>query len=191
MRFCPAVVAAVLMSARCAAHADTFSFSFVPLPSYSDPLNAVSFTLNSAQSPTSFGPVFDGSTFYYTNVSVLSNGVTYTREVGFGSFTFDLNGNYNALEDEFALGVSVTVLPGEIVVGTVGPVAALLSYSPFFTGSPGAPIFIPGVYSYPDDGILTITDQTPTVTPEPSSLALLGTGVLGVAGVVRRRVARA
>jgi hypothetical protein len=38
-------------------------------------------------------------------------------------------------------------------------------------------------------GTLTITDLTPSAaTPEPSSIALLGTGVLGLAGVVRRRL---
>jgi hypothetical protein len=34
----------------------------------------------------------------------------------------------------------------------------------------------------------TITSQTVAATPEPSSLVLAGTGILGFAGVVRRRI---
>ena len=184
-------VAVLLSSATSDARADVYNFNFTPLPSFSEPLDPLSFSLDTSQAPSSFGPVFNGITFYYDNVNVLSDGVTYGREVGFGQFLGDYTG-YNTYAYQFGVGQSVIVNAGSTYIGSSSPRAGgQVTSSALFTGTAGAPVFVPGVYTIPVDGILTITDQTPTVTPEPSSLALLGTGVLGVAGLLRRRGSRA
>ncbi len=78
---------------------------------------------------------------------------------------------------------------GTILLDTSGPqlFGGTGGVYTFSSGGPCALTNYFGIGTYTNNFSL---DITPAATPEPSSLILLGTGLLGVAGVVRRRFAQ-
>ena len=57
----------------------------------------------------------------------------------------------------------------------------------YFTGDVLSPTFLPGIYAFNDGAGRDLGTITISSTPEPSSLFMLGTGILGLAGFGRRR----
>ena len=165
MRFTFATLA--LLSAfaiPAAAHADTFD-TFTLTSS----LGTQTFQLPSNPTDINGG----GAGFTIDDVTVINDGVTSTDELGF----FGSENGGGMYYDFSYLGL-FSEAPGPTL----------------FSGLSSDPTFIPGTYTLSDTSFMsddptavTVTISGAGVTPEPASLALLGTGLLGAVGMVRRR----
>jgi len=126
------------------------------------------YTFSLPSSPTFPTPGLDF--FAITDIAIISNPGTPTT----GTIDFFLapNGGLSISSPEFDL-------------GDIDP-DVFFTYTGTFGTSSFAPTFTPGVYTGVDGDDDTVT-VTITPTPEPSSLALFGTGMLGLVGMIRRR----
>ncbi len=166
------LVTAFALLVPLAAHADNFTLTGQG--------QTIAFSLPDSPQPSEFG---DGTGFAIDNVDVDFNGTLISESVGFYAAR---TGIAISIADEtfFAGGGASASDPELIALG-----------SQLYTGSESSPTFVLGTYTIDNGGhiglpegdySLTITGDT-AVTPEPSSLALLGSGVIGLAGLVRRR----
>lgn len=174
MRFTRTLAAAFLLAASTlAAHAATiFDFTLT------NGTDVVTFSLPSSPVPDRVNVTYAG--FTLDAVPVDLNGLIGNYTVTF--FTGGLNGG------GLCISTGDTVCNGGDILTQSGP--------QLYTGDEATPTLIPGSYDLKNVGSanntfegpfhLAITEQASPV-PEPSTFALLGTGLLAAAGAVRRK----
>ena len=185
LTLCGMSVAALLLCP--AAFADTFNFTYSGMGSIgSTPTN---FTGSGTFTAT---PTGTAGEFLISSVSGTANGVAIAGLLAPGIYPSASSGNPpndNFIFFPLASGGALD-LNGFSFDTTDGT-----DYNIFYF-DPGYGLVTDSNFDGTDALTFTLTDATtgvpvvggpPTATPEPESLALLATGVLGIAGVVRRR----
>ena len=153
------------------------------------PDHVFSFELPSQPTPDRSGEDFENIPFFIiNNVAVTVDGVATNEGILFS----DNLDQHIAFADSWLVGSDAQVEPG------LGVSAAFFEEAQnIFSGSTANPTFTPGTAEWillepgkEDEPPATLDIQTVAQTPEPSSFVLLGSGLLGFAGVIRRKLSR-